>query len=115
MATKINAVYKTDNYDMFRTLDSNRAVDSRRVAKVKRSIAAVGQLNPIVCNEKNEVVDEQARLAACRALGVPVQYIIVKGADIDLCRSANATNKAWTSNDYIRKATATVETRLIRT
>lgn len=95
-------VYSTKNYNMFKTLNGNRQVLSAREAIIRESIKKNGWIsNPIICNENYEVIDGQGRLAALKSLGLPVEYIIVNGTNIDDCRALNAVQKNWTINDWI--------------
>lgn len=93
----------TNDYDMFKSITSNREVDERHV---KRLADAIGKknllhINPIVCNEQFEVIDGQHRLEAARRLGVPVYYLtdgqVTKG-DI---AAINSNAKNWSVMDYI--------------
>lgn len=98
---KIGSVYQTDNLDQFKYLDSNRELRDR-VSRVKKSIREFGWINnPIVCNEKMEVIDGQARLQACRELGIGLTYIIIPSLGIKECRVLNSISANWTSDDYI--------------
>lgn len=98
-------IYRTTEYDMFKSLDGNREVTG--YMSIIRSIEEVGYvLSPILVNEKMEVVDGQNRLRALRILGKPVDYIIQEGIGIKECRSLNIGQKNWTFSDFIKSYSA---------
>ena len=99
----INTVYLTDEYDKFKKLQGNRAVDAMRLTKIRESIQKVGFVNgPIIVNDRFEVVDGQGRLEVCKADGIPVPYIIIAGIGVDECISMNINQSNWKTTDYIK-------------
>jgi len=98
---KIGSVFETTRYSMFKRLDGQRAVEHSRVLKVLRSIREVGQIIPVIVNEKMEVIDGQARIEACKILGIPVRYVVMIGTGIEECRGCNSTASMWTLLGYI--------------
>lgn len=96
-------IKRTTDYGIFNRLEGNRSVDERRVQKIMQSIQTVGYVpNPIVVNEKMEVVDGQGRLEALKRLGMPVDYIVSKGTTIRQTQFMNATSTSWGNEDYIK-------------
>lgn len=95
-------IQSTTNYAMFKTLDGNRSVKDHRVDKIVQSIVDVGYItNPIIVNEKMEVIDGQGRLAALERLCLPVEYLVHEGIGIKECRSMNIHQSNWTDYDYV--------------
>lgn len=77
--------------------------DVNNIRRIKRSIEKVGQvLAPILVNEKMQIVDGQHRLEAFKEMGLPVPYIIQKGAGIDECRAMNVAMTNWTTKNFIQ-------------
>lgn len=102
MSEKIAVVYRTPNYSRFKPLLGNREIEEIRVRNVIKSIREIGYITaPIIVNERMEVIDGQARLEALKRLGLPVDYIVVKGTGIDECIYLNAMQRQWTLDDYI--------------
>lgn len=100
---KMNEIQRTNSYDMFKQLKGNRGVNPKRVKKIKDSITEIGYIpNPIIVNEKFEVIDGQGRLQALRELGKPIEYIIIKGLGIKECLYMNINQEKWTMQDYIK-------------
>ena len=99
---KTGSTYQTNDYDLFTRLEGNRAVLTSRVKKIIRSIEKYGYIyNPIVVNEKFEVIDGQGRLEALRYLDIPVDFVVVRGAGIEECIALNASGTIWKTTDYI--------------
>lgn len=96
-------VKRTNNYKKFKNLKGNRDVAPSRVRKIVESINKVGYItSPVIVNEKMEVIDGQGRLQALEYLGLPVEYIVHKGAGIEECLSMNIHQSNWTIRDYIK-------------
>lgn len=94
--------FRTTDYSAFKTLEGNRKVLDRRVGKIINSIKSNGYIfNPIIVNEKMEVIDGQGRLEALRRLGLSVDYVICEGATRNECIALNAYSTVWTLRDYI--------------
>ena len=95
-------VHETHDYGMFKRLTGNRSIKELRVKKILRSIQTVGAIpNPIIVNEKMEVIDGQGRLEALKRLSQKVYYIVVPGLGINECRNMNIDQVNWTLPDYI--------------
>ena len=98
----IKEVKSTRNYKQFKKLIGNRKVDEARINKIVKSIKKVGYItNPIIVNDKLEVIDGQGRLEALERLHMPVEYIVEPGIGIDECISMNMHQTNWTLLDYI--------------
>ena len=98
----VAVIYKTNNLTRFKQLVNNREL-KQRVSRVKASIEKHGWIpQPIICNEKFEVIDGQARLQACKELESEITYAVIPGMDIDDCRILNSINSNWDYLDYIK-------------
>ena len=95
-------ILKTSDYEKFKRLEGNRKVARERVKKIRKSIEKVGYIpNPIIVNEKYEVIDGQGRLQALKELEKPVFYIVVPNIGMAECISMNIDMTNWTLMDYI--------------
>lgn len=102
MYKKVGTVYSTTDYDSFEKLEGNRDVLERRKNLIKASIEERGWIrNPIIVNEKMQIIDGQGRFEALQELGMPIEYVISRGATIDDCIALNVKQKNWTNYDYI--------------
>lgn len=95
-------IRKTNDYDYFKLLDGNREVLDRRKDKIKKSISDIGYLmNPIIVNEKHEIVDGQGRFLALKEMNMPIYFVVVPGIGIDHCRYLNMYQEKWRNIDYV--------------
>lgn len=100
--TKVGFIYSTKDYDEFHKLNGNRTVLQQRKNMILASIRERGWIrNPIVVNEKMEMIDGQGRFEALKELDMPIEYCISEGATIDDCIALNLKQKNWTTIDYI--------------
>ena len=98
-----NKIYQTNNYDLFKKLLGNRDVLDGRKNVIKKSIVENGYIrNPIVVNEKMEIIDGQGRFEALKELGMPIEYVIAEGVGHKECVVLNANQKNWKTPDYIK-------------
>lgn len=102
MNSNLEMKYTTD-YGMFRKMIGNRDVDRKRIDKVKNSILTNGFIcQPILCNDRMEICEGQARLEAYKELGIPVPYIVQEGLTAKDAAALNASSTKWALMDYVR-------------
>lgn len=95
-------VFQTSDYDKFVRLEGNRPVLAQRITKIEKSIRDNGYiLNPIVVNEKMQVIDGQGRLEALKRLSLPVDYVVADGAGLTECVALNSSSTKWGIEDFI--------------
>jgi len=95
-------VYRTSNYKLFNQLPGNRQVADSRANVIKKSIEKVGFVhNPIIVNEKYQIVEGQGRFEALKRLGMPVDFILQEGIGLEECRAMNMNQKNWGIGDWI--------------
>lgn len=95
-------IKSTKNYSLFKNLAGNRNVDPARVSKIKKSILKNGWFtNPILVNEKMEIIDGQGRYAALKELNMPIEYVVERGIGIECCINMNTAQTNWTIMDYV--------------
>lgn len=96
-------VYVTTDYSIFKRLTGNRDIPETRISKIVNSIKAIGWVrNPIIVNEKMEVIDGQGRLTALQRLGMPVEYVIAEGAGNKECIHMNINMVNWSQADFVK-------------
>lgn len=99
---KLNTVWVESDLTKFKTIVGNRSVDEVRVRKIMKSIREVGMIPaPIIVNDLMEVIDGQGRMEACKRLGLPVPFVIIKGLGIKECRAMNIYGEKWNVLDYL--------------
>lgn len=98
----IPVIRKTEDYGIFKALEGNREVLNQRKARVRNSINQIGLIpEPVIVNEKYEIIDGQARVEVCKELRIPVYYCVIPGLGVKECVTLNSTQTNWTLNDYI--------------
>jgi len=90
----------TTDYSMFKQA-KNRNVDSRKVAKKKKSIAQINLQQPIIVNKRFQVVDGQHRFQALKELGLPINYVVSYNwsSDEDTA-TMNNTQDSWNTENW---------------
>lgn len=100
---KANTLLTTNNYNMFKLTDYNRNVDLQHVQQLVNELKAGRKfLQPIVVNEKLEIIDGQHRLKALQEVKQPVEYIVRPGAGKADVISMNNTQKNWSPEAWIQ-------------
>lgn len=101
MARCVGYIYEENDYTVFKKLKDNRKVTKGRVDKLVQSFSEKEIMNPIVVNDKMEIIDGQGRFEAKKRLGTPIRYVIEPNADIEDCRRMNRFNSKWCFDDYV--------------
>ena len=89
------------NYKKFTLLDGNRLVKASHVRKIVSSMTERYIQNPIITNERMEIIDGQHRFLAMKELGRSIPYIKTPGLDIDDVIRLNTNAANWGLNDYL--------------
>ena len=93
-------VYRTNNYEKFKPIDGNREIV--KLERLRKSIHKYGYLRqPILVNEKFEIIEGQHRFAICKETNIPVEYIVQEGLDVYHCIALNEGRINWKSINYI--------------
>lgn len=95
----------TRDYSLFQRIGGNRKLYSPHIKKLADTIAqnpSLAQFNPILVNDKYEVIDGQHRLEALKRLKQPVHYIKAKKLGLEDVQTINANQKVWSPIDYAK-------------
>ena len=112
---KANTLLTTNNYSMFKLTDYNRNVDLQHVQQLVNELKAGHKfLQPIVVNEKLEIIDGQHRLKAMEELKRPVEYIVRPGTGKADVISMNNTQKSWNPVAWIQSYATMLEIETIK-
>lgn len=98
-------VQETTNYDQFKFMDTNREQKRGHIDRLKQAFEEIGNLTrvqPILVNERMEIIDGQHRFTACKELGQPIYYTQVPGLSVREARSMNILHRGWTADDYAK-------------
>lgn len=96
--------YGTRNYEKFIYNEKNRVVNKAHVYNLIQSIKENDLLfaQPILVNDRYEVIDGQHRLKAAENLGKRIYYIIKPGLSIEDAIALNVNTKNWSYKDYLQ-------------
>lgn len=96
-------IEKTTNYDKFRTIKGNRELNRTYLNKLTRSVEENNLLeaNPIIVNERFQVLDGQHRLEVARRLEIPIFYVIVPTGSIKEIQMLNSNVRGWTMLNFL--------------
>lgn len=103
MDNNITKIQKTTDYNIFKGIIGNRALYEPHVKRLTRSVMQKNMLeqNPILVNERMEVVDGQHRLEVAKELQLPVFYVVLTGGNLNDVILNNANNRGWSLLDYL--------------
>lgn len=97
-----NTVYVTDDLEMFSSIDGNRVPNLLHVKRLSHSIQKHGmKCNPILVNEKFQVIDGQHRLLAAKEMKCKIYFIILPGSNLSDVHTLNLNQKNWTRKDFM--------------
>jgi len=94
-------VHTTTDYFLFKSIDGNRNINKLHLSRLKDSMQKNYLFTIILVNENYEIIDGQHRFTVIEELGLPLNYIIVKGYGLKEVHILNATSKKWDSQDYM--------------
>lgn len=96
-------LHVTTNYDQFKKIQGNRSISKTQVARLTKAIAHKNLLaqNPIIVNERMEVIDGQHRLEVAKANNYPLYYVIKEGLSLDDVVRQNTANMKWAGQDFL--------------
>jgi len=96
-------IQKTTDYGKFITTAGNRLIMKTHLANLTKSIRSRNllHLNPIIVNEKLEVIDGQHRLLAAESLEVGIYFVQEEGLTLNDVVLLNTTAKQWRLDDYL--------------
>jgi len=97
----VNQVFKTKDYDKFKSLLGNRNLNLLHLKRLIESMKNNYLFSPILVNEKHEIIDGQHRYNAAKKLNLPVNYIIVENYGLNEVQMLNTNNKNWNKKDYL--------------
>lgn len=97
-------IKQTSNYNQFKLIEGNRNIDRGHLNRLITSITKRNLLaqNPIMVNEKMQVIDGQHRLKAAASLQVPIYYIVVNKLSLQDVQLLNHAMRAWKLEDFLK-------------
>lgn len=100
-AEVFGSIMKTYDYDLFKKIAGNRKLNKANYVKIIKSMSEEQLVIPIIVNEHYEIIDGQHRFTACKDLGKPVYYYMVKGYGLSQVKRANIASSNWKKENYL--------------
>lgn len=100
-----NVVQETMDYEQFSFIESNREQSRGHIEALKTAFDEVGNLTrvqPILVNERYQIIDGQHRFTACKELGLPIYFTVVPGLGVAEARNMNILHRTWKIEDFAR-------------
>lgn len=97
-------ILETTNYDKFKSVKGNRELYLGHLNTLTNSMLSRNMLavNPIIVNEKFEILDGQHRFEVAKANAMPIYYVILENAGIDEVMLLNKSNKKWNTTEFLQ-------------
>ncbi len=101
-------VMKTASYEYFKTVDGNRTLNYKKIARIIKEIKAGNDILdhvPILVTMvggRLHVLDGQHRLEICKQLNRPVHFIIRDQMSLHDVAKINSNVEKWKATDFIR-------------
>lgn len=93
---------RTSDYGKFKLLLGNRHIRKSKIKHIAESIKEYGwRKQPILVNDKYEIIDGQHRFEALKSLNMPIEYVMDAKASLAECQALNMFQSNWTVEDYI--------------
>lgn len=99
--TEFGKIYKTTNYGLFKTIESNRKLNPLNYSKLLKSMKEKQLIIPICVNDKYEIIDGQHRVKVCTELKLPIYYYMLKGYSTAEMKRANLVSANWEKDDFL--------------
>lgn len=97
-----NRIKREYRYGLFKRIEGNRPLDENHIKKLMNSISEHGwYTNPILVNERFEIIDGQHRFECMKRMNLPVEYVMMNGLTVNSCADLNDCVKRWKMDDYI--------------
>lgn len=100
-----NVIGMSKDYDRFKRIEGNRPIYPSHVAdmvEVMKEKPKLLEYNPILINERFEIIDGQHRVLAAKELELPIFYIQQAGLRLADVQGLNSGAKPWGAMDYAR-------------
>src|SRR5687767_13196050 len=100
-----NNIKITKDYSVFKRIKGNREVYPQHVKNLVESFKGnpdILSYNPVLVNDRFEVIDGQHRIAAAKKLNIPVYYIVHKKLGLKDIQGLNSGTKPWGPMDYAK-------------
>jgi len=98
----LTKIWVTNNYSKFSLLPSNRDINGGKVKAITKSMEKKFLINPIMVNEKLQIIDGQHRFEASKKLSKLVYYYIISGYADSETSLLNTNSSNWGIKDFVK-------------
>jgi hypothetical protein len=102
MTKTVGSIYSTFDYSQFKTLQGNRSINEINVKRLVASFEKAYLLNPVLVNEKLQIIDGQHRFEAAKRMGLPINYIIAEKYSNNEVHLLNSNMRNWGKMDFLK-------------
>jgi len=97
-------IESTMDYNKFsKPMVGNRGTIDANVKRLVSSMSESQLASIAIVNGNNEIIDGQHRYKACKELGIPFNYIVMRDYGIEEVHILNTNMKNWTNEDFVRQ------------
>lgn len=95
-------IKETKDYRVFKYVKGNRQLNSQHVKKLAKSMKEYNFMpwQPVLVSQEGYVIDGQHRIAAAKALHIPVQYVTVPFFTLPMIQKINSNMKIWSLQQF---------------
>lgn len=97
----VGYIFQSMDYNKFKMHPKNRNLNIANLRNIKNSMQKKNLFNPILVNEKFEIIDGNHRFKSCKELNLPILFMIVEGYDVSEMQTLNLNKSNWEHNDYL--------------
>ena len=101
MSKTVGSIYSTFDYSQCKMLQGNRNINEINVKRLVASFEKAYLLNPVLVNEKLQIIDGQHRFEAAKRMGLPINYIIAEKYSNNEVHLLNSNIRNWVKVDYL--------------
>ncbi len=96
-------IENTINYGKFKTIRGNRDINEKYLSKLSKAIQENNLLpqNPIIVNDRMQVLDGQHRLRVAELLALPIYYTVVTTGSLREVQMLNTNVRSWTTMNFL--------------
>lgn len=96
-------IQKTTNYKKFKKIRGNRKINKTYLTKLAQSIREKNMLpqNPIMVNDKMQILDGQHRLKVAEMINIPIYYVVISSGNLSDVQMLNTNVRGWTVSDFL--------------
>lgn len=98
-------ILKSQNHEMFSNITGNRDVNKGHVKRLREAIESnpyLTKYDPILVNEKYQILDGQHRFEALKETKMPVYYIVAEGLGLETAQLLNSRSRVWSPTDFAK-------------